>query len=142
EYSLLDGACRFGKLCDRVEELKMGAVALTDHGNLFGALQFYKDCKKHDVKPIIGCEVYVSPTHRTDRESAQARRNQHFVLWAETDEGYRNLMKLTSLAYMEGVYYKPRIDKEILEQHSAGLIASSACLKGVVADYLMDDDMK
>lgn len=142
EYSLLDGACRFGPLCERVKELGMGAVALTDHGNLFGALQFYKDCRKHEIKPIIGCEVYVSPTHRTDRESSQGRRNQHFVLWAASDQGYRNLMKLTSLAYMEGFYYKPRIDKEILAQHSEGLIASSACLKGVIADYLMDDDMK
>lgn len=141
EYSLLDGACRFDTLFDRCKELGMGAVALTDHGNLFGALQFYKQARAKGVRPIIGCEVYVSPTGRADRTSRDARRNQHFVLLAENDEGYRNLSRLSSLAYMEGFYYKPRIDKEILAEHSKGLIGLSACLKGVVSDYLVNDDM-
>ncbi|MCH8332724.1 DNA polymerase III subunit alpha [Candidatus Sumerlaeota bacterium] len=142
QYSLLDGACRFDSLCDRVKELGMGAVALTDHGNLFGTFQFYKTCNSRGVKPLLGCEVYVSPSGRADRSSAEARRNQHFILLAETDEGYHNLALLTSLAYLEGFYYKPRIDKEILEAHHGGLIGLSACLKGVVADYLMHGDMK
>ncbi len=139
-YSLLDGANRFDSLCTRVKELGMGAIALTDHGNLFGAYQFQKTCLKHEVKPILGCEIYVSPGGRRDRTSTEAKRNQHFVLLAETDEGYANLSRLTSLAHIEGFYYKPRIDKEILAQNSRGLIATSACLKGVVADYLLRDD--
>ncbi len=139
-FSLLDGANRFDLLCDRVKELGMSAVALTDHGHLFGAFQFQKTCKERGVKPIIGCEVYVSPGGRKDRKSAEGKRNQHFILLAENEEGYRNLSRLTSLAHIEGHYYKPRIDKEILAQNSRGLIGASACLKGVVADYLLHDD--
>ena len=138
-FSLLDGACRFDRLTERARSLGMGAVALTDHGNLFGALQFQKACQGADLKPIIGCEVYVSPTRRDDKTSAEARRNQHFILLAENETGWRNLMRLTTLGYTEGFYYKPRIDKEALAAHAEGLIGLSACLKGVVADYLLAD---
>ncbi len=140
EYSLLDGACRFGELCDRVKALGMGAVALTDHGNLFGAFQFYKACREAGLRPILGCEFYVSPTHRADR--AGAPRHQHLVLLAETLEGYQNLCRLSSIGFLEGFHSKPRIDQEALARHAGGLIGLSACLKGVIADPLFEDNAR
>src|SRR5271169_305544 len=138
DYSLLDGACEIGRLMDRAAELKMPAVAMTDHGNLFGAIQFYDAALKRGIKPIIGCEAYVAPTNRFDR-AADSDRPNHLVLLCENERGYRNLVKLASAAYKEGFYYKPRIDKQILAQHSDGLIGLSACLQGEVAAALTAD---
>jgi DNA polymerase III subunit alpha len=138
DYSLLDGACEIGKLMDRAAELKMPAVAITDHGNLFAAVKFYHAAQQRNLKPIIGCEVYVAPANRFDR-SANADRPNHLVLLCENERGYRNLVKLASAAYTEGYYYKPRIDKGLLAQHSEGLIGLSACLRGEVAAALSAD---
>lgn len=138
DYSLLDGACDISRLMDRAAELKMPAVALTDHGNLFGAIQFYDAALKRGLKPIIGCETYVAPTSRHDR-SVDSDRPNHLVLLCENERGYRNLVKLASAAYIDGFYYKPRIDKGLLAQHSEGLIGLSACLRGEVAAALMED---
>ncbi len=139
DYSLLDGACAIPKLMDRAAALKMPAVAITDHGNLFGAVKFYDAAVKRGVKPIIGCEMYVAPASRFDR-SADAERYNHLVVLCENERGYRNLVKLASLAYTEGFYYKPRIDKDLLARHTEGLIALSACLKGEVAAALLAGD--
>ena len=138
DYSLLDGACEIGKLMDRAAELKMPAVAVTDHGNLFGAVKFYEAAQKRNIKPIIGCEVYVAPASRFDR-AANTDRPNHLVLLCENERGYRNLVKLASSAYIEGYYYKPRIDKDLLARHADGLIALSACLRGEVAVALASD---
>ena len=132
DYSLLDGACGIDRLMDLAAQRHMPAVAITDHGNLFGAVKFYEAARKHNIKPIIGCEVYVAATNRFDR-SPDADRPFHFVLLCENERGYRNLVKLVSSAYTEGYYYKPRIDKDLLSRHSEGLIALSACLRGEVA---------
>ena len=131
DYSLLDGACDIPKLMDRAAALKMPAVAITDHGNLFGAVKFHEEASKRGIKPIIGCEAYVAATNRFDRAPDSDRPN-HLVLLAVDERGYRNLVKLASSAYLEGYYYKPRIDKDLLARHAEGLIALSACLKGEV----------
>lgn len=136
-YSTLDGACHLDSLVNHVQQGGMGAVALTDHGNLFGALAFQKACNAGGIKPIIGAELYMSPTRHDDRQSHQARHQHHIVLLAETLEGYRNLSRLSSKAYLEGFYYKPRIDMELLAEHSDGLIGSSACLQGGIAQALL-----
>ncbi|HEV2176547.1 MAG TPA: DNA polymerase III subunit alpha [Terriglobia bacterium] len=136
DYSLLDGACDIAKVMDRAAALKMPAVALTDHGNLFGAIRFFDAAQKRNVKPIIGCEAYVAPTNRFDR-APDSDRPHHLVLLCENETGYRNLVKLASTAYLEGFYYKPRIDKDLLAKHSEGLIALSACLNGEVTAALM-----
>lgn len=134
EYSLLDGACRIPELAARAAELKMPALALSDHGNLFGAIEFYKECRNVGVKPIIGCEVYLAPGSRLEHKANSAKEaSTHFLLLAKNEAGYKNLVKLVSSAHLEGMYYKPRIDKEILAQHSEGLIGTSACLAGEVA---------
>jgi DNA polymerase-3 subunit alpha len=138
DYSLLDGACEISKLMDRAAELQMPAVAITDHGNLFAAVKFYNAAQRRNIKPIIGCEVYVAPASRFDR-TADADRPNHLILLCENERGYRNLVKLASSAYLEGYYYKPRIDKDLLARHSDGLIAFSACLKGEVASALSAD---
>jgi DNA polymerase III subunit alpha len=138
DYSLLDGACAISRVMDRAAELKMPAVALTDHGNLFGAVKFYNAAQQRNLKPIIGCEAYVAPTNRFDR-SPDADRPNHLVLLCENERGYRNLVKLASAAYTEGYYYKPRIDKGLLAQHADGLICLSACLRGEVASALSAD---
>jgi DNA polymerase III subunit alpha len=138
DYSLLDGACSLGELTEEAARRKMPAVAVTDHGNLFAAANFYKEATTHGVKPIIGCEVYVAPDNHKNRGS-DAERSNHLVLLCENDEGYRNLIKLVSTGFLEGFYYKPRIDHELLAQHSKGLIALSACLRGEVADALMSE---
>ncbi len=138
DYSLLDGACEIGKLMDRAAALKMPAVAMTDHGNLFGAVKFYAAAKTRNIKPIIGCEVYVAPASRFDRATDTDRPN-HLVLLCENERGYRNLVKLASSAYIEGFYYKPRIDKDLLARHADGLIGLSACLRGEVSVALGSD---
>jgi len=142
EFSLLDGAAKIKNLVQRAVELKMTALAITDHGVMYGAIDFYKACLKADIKPIIGCEVYVAPNHRTDRIPGKDDTNRHLVLLAENEEGYRNLIKLVSMAHIEGFYYKPRVDKEILRKHSSGLIALSACLAGEVASGLLQDQLE
>jgi DNA polymerase-3 subunit alpha len=135
DYSLLDGACEITQLMDLVAEQKMPAIAMTDHGNLFGAVEFYNSAKQKGVHPVIGCEVYVSQQGLKTR--SEHDRYNHLVLLCENQEGYRNLLKLVSTAYLEGFYYKPRIDKDLLAQHSKGLIAMSACLRGDINETLV-----
>jgi DNA polymerase-3 subunit alpha len=134
DYSLLDGACEIGQLMDLVASEKMPAVAMTDHGNLFGAVEFYNKAKEKNIHPVIGCEVYVAQQGHTVK--AESNRYNHLVLLCENQEGYRNLIKLVSTGYLDGFYYKPRIDKDLLAQHSKGLIALSACLRGDIAEAL------
>jgi DNA polymerase-3 subunit alpha len=142
EFSLLDGACRIGEMLDRAAELKMPAVAVTEHGNLFSAVTFHDEARKRGINPILGCEVYVAPGDRTDRSGTPGETANHLVLLSETNEGFHNLMKLVSSGYTEGFYYKPRIDKALLAQHSKGLIGLSSCLKGEVATGIRTDQMK
>jgi DNA polymerase-3 subunit alpha len=138
DYSLLDGACEIGELTAEAARRGMPAVAVTDHGNLFAAANFYHQATTHGVKPIIGCEVYVAPDNHKNRGS-DAERSNHLVLLAENEEGYKNLIKLVSTGFLDGFYYKPRVDHELLARHSKGLIALSACLRGEVADALLND---
>lgn len=137
EYSLLDGACRTDELAARAAELGMTSVAITDHGVMYGVIDFYKDCKKAGVRPIIGCETYVAPRSRLQKEAGIDGENYHLVLLAENREGYKNLVRLVSHASIDGFYYKPRVDKELLAKHSKGLIALSACLGGELAKNLL-----
>src|SRR5579871_4829360 len=137
DYSLLDGACEISQLMDLVVEQKMPAIAMTDHGNLFGAVEFYNSAKSKGVNPIIGCEVYVSQQGLKSRSDTD--RYNHLVLLCENQEGYRNLLNLVSTAFLEGFYYKPRIDKDLLARHSKGLIAMSACLRGDINETLLAD---
>jgi DNA polymerase III subunit alpha len=138
DYSLLDGACEIGELTEEAARRGMPAVAVTDHGNLFAAANFYHKATTHGVKPIIGCEVYVAPDNHKNR-GADAERSNHLVLLCENDEGYRNLIQLVSTGFLDGFYYKPRVDHELLAQHSKGLLALSACLRGEVADALLSE---
>jgi len=133
-YSLLDGAIRLPELFPKILAQGMKTVAVTDHGNMFGAIDFYKQAKDAGVKPIFGCETYVSATDRKDRTN---RRNFHLILLARNNEGYKNLSYLNSMGFLEGFYYHPRIDKDILRQRSKGLIGLSACLGGELAQALM-----
>ena len=135
EFSLLDGACRIDELLDEAARLHMPALAVTEHGNMFSSVMFHDHARERGVKPILGCEVYIAQGSRFDRTGPQTETN-HLVLLAETDEGYKNLIRLVSAGYTEGFYYKPRIDKDLLAQHSAGLIGLSSCLKGEVASAL------
>jgi DNA polymerase-3 subunit alpha len=138
DYSLLDGAIQIKPLAKRTEELGMSACAMTDHGNMFGAISFYNAMKGRGVKPIIGCETYITRGSRTDRSAGAPgeKANFHLILLAKNLEGYQNLVRLTSKAYTEGFYYKPRIDKELLAEHGKGLIALSACMSGVPSAML------
>ena len=142
EFSLLDGACRIGELLDQVAALKMPAVAVTEHGNMFSAVTFFDEANKRGVKPILGCEVYVAPGDRRDKSGTPGETANHLVLLSETTEGFHNLMKLVSSGYTEGFYYKPRIDKALLAQHSKGLIGLSSCLKGEVATGIRTDQAR
>ncbi len=128
EFSLLDGANRIKDLPVRAKELGMEAIALTDHGVMFGVVDFYKACKKEGIKPIIGCEVYVAPRSRFDKEANIDNHYYHLILLAKNQIGYKNLCNLVSIGFTEGFYYKPRIDYEILEKYHEGLICLSACL--------------
>ena len=141
EYSLLDGASRIPAMVSRAAELGMPAIGLTDHGVMYGAIHFYKACKEAGIKPIIGCEVYVAPRSRLLREGRVDRDPNHLTLLASSHEGYLNLMRLCTVGQMEGMYYKPRIDKEILAEHSKGLIALSGCLQGEAASKIVDGDI-
>ena len=142
EYSLLDGACRTDKLAKRVKELGQDAVALTDHGVMYGAVAFYKACRAEGVKPIIGCEVYVAPRNRTDREHGRDNDYSHLILLCKNETGYRNLCYLVSMAFTEGFYIKPRIDWSLLSQHAEGLVCLSGCLAGEIQQKLIHDDYK
>ena len=136
-YSLLDGACKVDELVARTKELGMRHLAITDHGNMYGVIHFYKECRKQGIHPVIGCEVYVAPTSRFDKEASEEHgRYNHLILLAETDEGYRNLMKLVTLGFTEGFYSRPRIDYELMEKYHEGLICCSACLAGIIPMYL------
>lgn len=137
EYSLLDGAARIKELVRRAADLKMPAVAITDHGSMFGVVDFYREALKADVKPIIGCEVYVAPRSRFQKEPKLDDHQYHLVLLAENQAGYRNLMRIVSAGYLEGFYYKPRVDRELLAENAGGLIALSGCLGGEIPALLV-----
>ena len=144
EYSLLDGMCRIKQLVERAKELGMDALAITDHGVMYGAIQFYLEAIKAGIKPIIGCEIYISPNGRTSRTAAD-KKNYHLILLAKDQSGYRNLIQLTTKAHLEGFYYKPRVDKELLTRHHEGLVALSACIGGEVPQLILSgrlDDAK
>ena len=140
EYSLLDGACRISELPQRAKELGQTALAITDHGSMYGAIAFYKSCVKAGIKPIIGCEVYVAPGSRFDREPGGGGRAYHLVLLCKDETGYKNLCYMVSAGYTEGFYSRPRIDWELLQAHSEGLICLSACLGGEVSRRLLEQD--
>ena len=137
EYSILDGACRIPALVDKAAKLEMPAVALTDHGSLAGAVELHREASKAGVKPVVGCEVYVADDRR-----AQKKGYAHLTLLAESNEGYANLIKLSSLGYLEGYYYKPRVDWELLERHAKGIVALSGCLSGRVSRALVENRPK
>ena len=140
-YSLLDGSSKIPELVRRVKELGMDACAITDHGVMYGVIEFYKACKAEGIKPIIGCEVYVAPGSRFDKgKEKSAERYNHLILLAENDTGHKNLMKLVSRGFTEGFYYKPRVDYELLSEYHEGIIASSACLAGIVPTKLRNGD--
>ncbi len=141
EYSLLDGACRVEELMKQARALGMPALAVTEHGNMFSAVVFHDAAKKHGIRPILGCEVYVAPGDRRTRSGTPGETANHLVLLAETNEGFHNLVKLVSAGYTEGFYYKPRIDKDLLAQHARGLIGLSSCLKGEVATGIRTDQI-
>ncbi len=137
EYSLLDGASKIPELVHQAKELGMDSIAITDHGVMYGVIDFYRAAKKEGIKPIIGCEVYVAPGSRFDKEAGKnENRYYHLVLLAENDTGYHNLMKIVSRGFTEGYYYKPRVDREVLQEFHEGIIALSACLAGEVVTYL------
>ncbi|MGB2770260.1 MAG: PHP domain-containing protein, partial [Candidatus Zixiibacteriota bacterium] len=132
QYSLLDGANKLDDLIGQAKKFKMPALAITDHGNMFGTVEFYRKCMAAGIKPIIGCEVYVAPQNRRKKEPIRGfpDAGYHLILLVKNHTGYKNLMKLSSIGYLEGFYHKPRIDKEVLRQHSEGLLALSSCLHG------------
>ena len=137
QFSLLDGACRLDRLVCRAKELGMTSLAITDHGNMYGAVDFYKECKRQGIKPIIGCEVYVAPRTRFDKEKVLDKEYNHLVLLVKNEIGYKNLIKMVSLSYTEGFYFKPRIDCDLLEKYSDGLVCLSACLAGEIPQLLL-----
>lgn len=140
EYSLLDGLSKTKKLIEYVKELGMNSLAITDHGAMYGAIEFYKNCQKEEVKPIVGMEAYITNVDRAMRGERSKIKNFHLLLLAKNNEGYKNLMKLTSIAHLEGYYYKPRIDHETLEKYSKGLVATSTCIQGEVPQALLRED--
>ncbi|MCK4656714.1 MAG: PHP domain-containing protein, partial [candidate division Zixibacteria bacterium] len=141
QYSLLDGACRIDPFLDMIHGMKMPATAITDHGNMFGAIEFYTKARKRGIKPIIGCETYVAPRDHTYKEPIAGKPSSgyHLILLAKNDIGYKNLIKLVSKGYLEGFYHRPRIDKKLLKDHAEGLIATSACFKGEIP-YLLSNN--
>jgi DNA polymerase III subunit alpha len=143
EYSLLDGACRLDRLVDKAHELKFPALAITDHGAMHGVIDFYKAAREKGIKPIIGCEVYVAPGSRFDKKTSSGGRDvyHHLGLLAKDETGYKNLIRLTTAAHLEGYYYKPRIDKELLAAHKDGLIAMSGCLASEIPDWITRDQL-
>src|SRR5690348_5192127 len=142
EYSLLDGACRIEELLDKAVQLRMPAMAITEHGNMFSSIAFHDQARKRGINPFLGCEVYVAPGDRRTRSGTPGETASHLVLLAETNEGFHNLIKLVSSGYTEGFYYKPRIDKDLLAAHARGLIGLSSCLKGEVATGIRTDQAR
>ncbi len=142
EYSLLDGACRINKLPAKAKEMGQTALAITDHGVMYGAVDFYRACKKEGIKPVIGCEVYVAPESRFDKQSVYNKNYYHMILLCENNTGYKNLIKLVSLSFIEGFYNKPRVDDELLEKYHEGLICLSACIAGEIPQKLLSGDYK
>src|SRR5437667_6380047 len=144
EYSLLDGACRLDRLMEKAHELKFPALSLTDHGVLYGAIDFYQAARQKGIKPIIGCEVYVAPGSRLEKKAGSGSRDvyHHLVLLAKDEAGYRNLIQLATDAHLKGYYYKPRIDKELLTAHKEGLIALSGCLASEIPDLILKDELE
>lgn len=140
EYSLLDGMSRVSEIAEYAKSLGMDALAITDHGEMFGIIEFYKACKKAGIKPIIGCEVYTAARTMTQKDPDKDRNNGHLILLAENDAGYKNLVKIVSAGYVDGFYFKPRIDKSVLRAHSEGIICLSACLAGNVQRMLLNGD--
>ena len=142
DYSLLDGAQRIDQLVNTIDDLNMDAVALTEHGNMFSVLPYYKQAKNAGIKPIIGCEIYVAVGSRFEKKSRSdgGWGNNHLILLAQNFTGYKNLMKLVTAGYLEGFYYRPRIDMDLLREYSDGLICMSACLKGVVPEKMLKGD--
>ena len=137
EYSLLDGSSKIKELLPRAKELGMDSLAITDHGVMYGVIDFYKKAKEVGIKPILGCEIYVAPGSRFDREQGRGEdRYYHLVLLAENNQGYKNLMKIVTRGFTEGYYYKPRVDYEVLEKYHEGIIALSACLAGSIPSFL------
>ena len=141
QYSLLDGAIRIEELVKKAKECNMPAVAITDHGSMFGAIEMYKECKKNSIKPIIGCEFYVAPRSRLDKDGRVDTDPNHLILLAMNNTGYKNLVKLCSIGYTEGFYYKPRIDLEVLEKYNEGLICLSACIAGGLSRKIINGDI-
>ena len=141
EYSLLDGACRIGSMMDRVQELGQNAIALTDHGVMYGTIDFYRAAKKAGIKPIIGCEVYVARRTRFDKVHGVDKEPYHQVLLCENELGFRNLSYMVSLGFTEGFYNRPRVDMDLLREHHEGLIALSACLAGRIPQAIMQEDL-
>ena len=137
EFSLLDGASRIGDLVHTAKELGMNALAITDHGAMYGVIDFYKACKKEGIRPVIGCEVYLAPGPRQQREEVNGVRYYHLILLAGNQTGYRNLVQLVALANIEGMYYKPRVDKELLRKYHEGIICLSACIAGEIPQALL-----
>src|SRR2546425_400102 len=143
EYSLLDGGCRLDRLMEKAHELKFPALAVTDHGVLYGAIDFYKAALEQGVKPIVGCEVYVAPGSRFEKKTSTGGRDvyHHLVLLAKDEIGYKNLIQLATAAHLEGYYYKPRIDKELLAAHKEGLIALSGCLASEIPEWIQKEQL-
>lgn len=139
EYSLLDGLPKIKKLVSLVKDMGMNSLAITDHGAMYGAIEFYKTCKKNEVKPIIGFEAYISPVSRFEKTAA-SRRHHHLILLAKNETGYKNLMKLTSMGHIEGFYYKPRIDWELIQKYHDGIICLSACAQGEIPSLILNND--
>ncbi|MBU2592392.1 DNA polymerase III subunit alpha [Patescibacteria group bacterium] len=139
EYSLLDGLPKIKSLTSKTKELAMNSLAITDHGAMYGAIEFYKACKKEGLKPIIGCEIYLAAGNRKDK-TAENRQNYHLLLLAKNHQGYRNLIKIVSIGHLEGFYYKPRIDWEIMEKYHQDLICTSACVEGEIAQQILEDN--
>ena len=142
EYSLLDGACRLDNLCSAAKELGQTSLAITDHGNMFGAVDFYKAAKAHGIKPIIGCEVYVAERGLTDKVHGLDSTRYHLVLLCKNETGYKNLIHMVSEAWVNGFYVRPRVDKALLEAHHEGIIALSACLAGEIPRKLLAHDFE
>lgn len=142
QYSLLDGSCRIPELVQYAKELGMPALAITDHGVMYGVIEFYQECEKAGIKPIIGCEVYITSGSRLDKSLETRSKLYHLILLAENRTGYQNLMKLVSIGEVEGFYYKPRIDKDVLRRYSEGLICLSACIAGEVPRHILRGELE
>src|SRR5207237_6685342 len=142
EYSLLDGSIRMKELMKKAAEFKMPAVAMTDHGNLYGAIEFYQEAHNAGVKPIIGCEAYIAPGSHKDRPASRRDSAYHITLLAQNETGYRNLVKLVTTAHLDGFHYAPRIDKELLAERSAGLIGLSGCLAGEINSAIQANNIE